>query len=88
MATLARQYAEVLSTLSTDAKGQESISRNFFAALKHNGHEKLLPAIVRECERLDLGRKRLAEQKKITPEQEQTRILTELYRKLTDTHHE
>jgi F0F1-type ATP synthase delta subunit len=55
---------------------------NVRAALQKRGHLKLLPHILSEYQKLVLKERRLAEQKKVTPAQERTRILLELYKKL------
>lgn len=54
-------------------------------ALTRRGHIKLLPHIFAEYQKLELKERRLKKQKEITPEQERTRILLELYRKLVST---
>ncbi len=56
------------------------------AALKARHHEKLLPRVYSEYQKLLLQEKRLAEHKRVTPERERTRVLLELYRTLIHSH--
>ena len=77
--TLATQYARAL--YASKVPDAERLS-GLRAALKRRGHEKLLPRIVAEYERLAVQEKRLASYKKTTPEKEQTRVLLELYQTL------
>lgn len=74
-----KDYAKALFELTPTAKHLASLR----ALLKRRGHEKLLPRIFSEYQKLVLGEKRLAAHKKVTPEKERTRILLELYRTLT-----
>ncbi len=59
---------------------------NLRAALKRRGHEKLLPRIFSEYKKLLLSAERKERAGKVTPEAERTRVLLELYRKLTAAH--
>lgn len=53
----AKDYAQALFDLKTrSASGQSSLVKNLIALLKSRGHEKLLPRIVAEFERLSEGR--------------------------------
>ena len=81
--TLATQYARAL--YASTAPDAERLS-GLRAALKRRGHEKLLPQIFAGYTRLALQEKRLTNYKKTTPEKEQTRVLLELYKKLTEAH--
>lgn len=56
---------------------------NLKEALKRRGHEKLLPQIYSEYQKLQTGRERREHYAALTEEREQTRILFELYKKLT-----
>lgn len=76
---LAQQYAKAL--LSIKNPGQETL-RNLGETLKRRGHQKLLPSIYKEYERLLTKEERLTRYKTVTPEKERTRILYELYTKL------
>ena len=76
---IATQYAKAL--ISVDKPVVSALKE----VLKKRGHEKLLPTIFREFEKLQLREKRLIEQKKITPELERKRILLELYQKLVNS---
>ncbi len=81
--TIQAQYAKALSALvAQDPQKGEKFLGNLKAALKRRGHEKLLPHIFAEYEKLDEGRTRAAAARKITPERERTRVLFELYKKL------
>lgn len=78
--TLAADYAKALYK----SEGAEKTRlANLRAALERRGHERLLPSIFAEYERLVEHEERLTTYKETTPEQEQTRILLELYKKLT-----
>jgi hypothetical protein len=74
---LAAQYAKALF------ESQKPTITGLRAALKKRGHEKLLPRIYSEYAKLQLQKERRAKATEVTPEQERTRILLELYRKLT-----
>ena len=84
---LATSYARAVFevTSSKEVKGSE-ILKNLRESLQKRGHEKLLPKIFAEYEKLHIREKRLSEQKKVTPEAEQKKILLELYQKLISTH--
>ena len=77
--TLAAQYARALH--ESEAPDEAKL-KNLREALLRRGHEKLLPRIFTEYERLVEKKERLEEYKKVTPEKERTRILLELYKKL------
>jgi len=80
--TLAAQYAKALY----ESEASEARLKNLRKVLVRRGHEKLLPRIFTEYERLVEKEERLAEYKKVTPEKERTRILLELYKKLVHSH--
>ncbi len=71
-------YAKALYAL-----GDKASMPAFLVTLKRHRHQKLLSKIFSEYQKLILQGQRLAMHKKVTPEQEQTRVLLELYRKLT-----
>ncbi len=81
--TLAAQYARALH--ESDAP-EASKLKNLREALLRRGHEKLLPRIFTEYERLVEKKGRLEEYKKVTPEKERTRVLLELYKKMIQHH--
>lgn len=81
--TLAAQYAKALYISEGPEKARLAGLRT---ALERRGHERLLPSIFGEYERLVERDRRLTKYKETSPEQEQTRILLELYKKLVDTH--
>lgn len=86
-ATYARALYEVVAT--DPSKSSEHLA-NLLKALTARGHQKLLRKIYSEYERLALREKRSKQYKTVTPEQERTRVLLELYRNLiqTNTSHE
>jgi hypothetical protein len=73
-------YAQALnrSDLSQPKKVLEALNRS----LKRRGHEKLLPRIFSEYQKLVLHKERLEMHNATTPESERTRTLVSLYRKL------
>jgi len=76
---IATDYAKALYQLQANARNLPALR----ALLKRRGHEKLLPRILSEYQKLALQEKRLQVHKKVTPEKERARILLELYRTLT-----
>ncbi len=86
---LAQSYARSLFDLSSEnpEKGGEYL-KNLSEALKRRGHEKLLPQIFSAYKTLELQKERTKIHNTTTPEQERTRNLLELYRKLTQSAHE
>jgi hypothetical protein len=82
---IAAQYAKALRALMTEhpERGSEYVA-HLRRALARRGHEALLPAVVREYEKLELMRERTGAAAAATPERERTRILFELYKKLTN----
>ena len=84
---LSQSYARALYDVSSKEDIQiPEMLKNLRQALMRRGHEKLLPRIFSEFEKLSLRDERLREYKTITPEAERTRVLLELYRKLTKEH--
>lgn len=80
---LASSYAKALfSLIEQNPKGGTLYLANLNKVLKHRGHEKLLPRVFSEYRTLELKQKRNEMHKHVTPEQEQTRTLLELYRTL------
>ena len=79
----AHDYAQALYELTKvkPAKGKEYLS-NLKKALVRRGHEKLLPRILAEYEKLVAKEKRAEQFEKLTAKEEQKRILIELYQKL------
>lgn len=51
--------------------------------LRRRGHHKLARRILAEYEKLQVHRERSERQSAVTPERERTRVLLELYKKLT-----
>lgn len=74
---IATDYAKALYQL-----GDRADLNTLRGVLKRRGHEKLLPHIYTEYQKLVLAAKRLEMHKTITPEKERTRILIDLYKKL------
>lgn len=80
---LSESYARALfEVIEKDPKEAKKYINNLAESLKTRGHMKLLPQILSSFENLELKKERSASQKKVTPTQEQTRVLLELYRKL------
>ena len=65
------------------AEGKPGLLKNLRELLKRRGHEKLLPRIYSEYKKLVLAEHRRKQAATVTPAAEKTRILLELYRKLT-----
>ena len=82
--TIAATYAKALRSLVEEnpSTGKEFLT-NLRLALNKRGHEKLLPQIFAEYKKLELAGARAAQASAVTPERERTRILFELYKKLT-----
>lgn len=80
---LATQYATAL--YQSDAPDAKRIS-GLREALQRRGHEKLLPRILAEYEKLAEREQRSKQYRTTTPEQDQTRTLLELYQKLVQHH--
>lgn len=76
---LAKDYAQGLYELGAKKEHLAELTK----ILKRRGHTKLLPQILAEYEKLVEHDARLLKHKEETPDQTQTRILLELYRKLT-----
>jgi len=74
---LASQYARALF----DSKSKDL--KNLRAVLMRRGHDKLLPRIYTEYQKLEIQKNRREAAQKVTPAQERTRILLDLYKKLT-----
>jgi hypothetical protein len=77
----ARDYAKALREMGSKPEHLRGLTD----ALKRRGHQKLLPRILSEYEKLQLHDQRLSKQKLVTPTAERTRVLLELYRKLVAT---
>jgi F0F1-type ATP synthase delta subunit len=83
---LATSYAKALfEVTSKDEVKASEVLKNLREALRRRGHEKLLPRIYSEFEKLQIKENRLTEHKKVTPEAARTRMLLELYQKLIST---
>ncbi len=74
---IATQYAKALEGI------EKPDFSNFKETLVRRGHQKLLPRIFSEYQKLLLSRERRESRATETPEQKQTRVLLELYQKLT-----
>ena len=73
----AKDYAQALYQLKSPDMARVR------TALRRRGHEKLLPAVYREYQKLGLQKERAAAHRQTTAAKEETRVLLELYRKLT-----
>jgi len=82
----AAYYARALFALIEESpRKAATYLHNLDGVLKTRGHQKLLPKIFSEYQKLQLTKERITKHKEATPEEERTRILLELYRKLTKT---
>ena len=79
----AQRYAQAIYNAQAE---HTTAAQAFFArvreALARRGHEKLLPRIASEYEKLLLRDARREAHEEITPEGERARVLLQLYRKL------
>lgn len=90
---IAATYARALFDLmesppaggSAGSKKAATYLSNLDGVLKRRGHQRLLPRIFTEYQKLELSKQRSDTQQTVTQEEERTRILLELYRKLTKT---
>ncbi len=81
--TLATQYARALHQLVSEQPRSGSVYiKGLSEALAKRGHQKLLPQIMREYEKLAVMGERVERSRSVTPERERTRVLFELYKKL------
>lgn len=81
---LATQYAKALhAELTKEPARAKELFANLREALARRGHNKLLPQIATELERLEVARGRAARAREATPGRERTRVLFELYKHLT-----
>ena len=81
--TIEAQYAAALFDLVTRSpeKSGEYLT-GLKTTLQRKGHQKLMPRIFAEYERIATSRERSKTYAEVTPESERTRILLELYRSL------
>ncbi len=85
--TAADTYARALLSAVEDNPGRGGeLLKNLRSLLARRGHEKLLPRIYQASVRLLRSKERSARYKEASPEQERTRALLELYRRLIKTH--
>lgn len=81
---ISAQYAKALhAALQEYPRKRVTYLRGLREALKRRGHEKLLPRIFSEYKKLELRTIRSEQYARVTPEQERSRTLLELYRILT-----
>jgi hypothetical protein len=81
--TIAEQYARGLHTLiEKNPKEAEGYLKNLKQALERRGHRKLLPQVFAAYRMLELAEKRSQAHRRITPGQDRTRTLLQLYKKL------
>ncbi len=81
----AAEYAKALREASQDHGNAKALLANLRAALERRGHQKLLPSILNEYEKLELADARSKARSAVTPESERNRTLLELYRRLVST---
>lgn len=85
--TNATDYAKALFAAAEDHPQMGTkLLANLRTLLERRGHVRLLPKILSEYEKLFLRDERAKRYRSATPEQERTRVLLELYRKLIHTH--
>lgn len=81
--TIEAQYAEALFALvEKDPSKAGDYLANLKKTLEKKGHQQLLSRVFSEYRRIIERRERSESYKHITPEQERTRALLELYRTL------
>lgn len=76
-----KDYAKALLELN-NRTSDVRLLKNLRGALARRGHQKLLPRIFAEYQKLLLAQKRSSMHREVTPERERSRVLLELYRKL------
>jgi F0F1-type ATP synthase delta subunit len=82
--TTAHSYARALfEMLETSPQHSKVFFENLQKTLKRRGHQKLLPRIMSEYEKLDTAHQRRDLYATVTPQMERTRVLMQLYKKLT-----
>lgn len=79
---LSSTYARALWELTEKNGEKPEYLKGLGQALARRGHEKLLSRIFTEYELLRLKEERSKAHRQVTPEQERTRNLLELYKKL------
>jgi len=81
--TLEQQYAHALYDLvsETPEKSAEYL-KGLVQTLEKKGHKKLMTQIYTQYQQIVETKERSEAYKKVTPEQERTRVLLELYRAL------
>lgn len=85
--TNATEYAQALYAAAHEHPQMGTkLLANLRGLLERRGHLKLLPRILSEYEKLFLKEERMSRYAAPTPEEERTRVLLELYRKLIHTH--
>ncbi|MBY0293818.1 hypothetical protein K2Q08_00615 [Patescibacteria group bacterium] len=84
-ATYARALFDLIEHSEGGSKKAATYLGNLDGVLKRRGHQKLLPRIFAEYQKLQLAKQRSEKQQEVTEESERTRTLLELYRKLTKT---
>jgi F0F1-type ATP synthase delta subunit len=81
--TIAEQYARALFELvEKNPKEGPQYLKNLAHALERRGHCKLLPSVLSAYETITLAAHRAKLHRRITPAQERTRTLLQLYKKL------
>jgi len=79
-------YAKALrEAAQQDQMKAKALLGNLHSALLRRGHQKLLPAILSEYEKLELADERSKMRSTISPQSERNRMLLELYRRLVSS---
>ena len=82
---IAAQYAKALyETVVHNPSGSSGYLKNLRASLTQRGHVKLLPKIFTEYQKLETKHKRSKMHRTVTPHMLRTKVLLELYQKLTE----
>jgi F0F1-type ATP synthase delta subunit len=83
--TIAASYARALYELvATDPGKSAAYLKNLRTSVTRRGHIKLLPKILSEYQKLDIGQERSTRYTAVTPEKERVRVLLGLYKKLIE----
>lgn len=84
--TSATDYAKALYQAAHEQPQMGTkLIKNLRALLERRGHVALMPRILSEYEKLATKEKRRVRYETVTPEQERTRVLLDLYRTLIRT---
>ena len=80
--SIASDYAKAL--YKVESPNADTLER-LRHMLRRRGHEKLLPRIFAEYQKLQLEDERLKKYREVTPQMQRTKVLLELYKRLIAT---